>query len=1103
MTLVAVTSDIYVRAVHRPGYKSRTYDWRVPAIPKHAAPPENTARIEPACTVLPIGDALVRQWKTDAHMFAYHVPGCVNHPRLAKDVFDASLEHPQGWWSTTGLPIPQVDLFCADVDNPDHAAWTPELIADFERLFATSPSLATAGVYFTRRGWRILQPLAAPLPITVSERYHHRWLYQLEREGVVVDWAAKDWTRYWRLPNVVRDRQPYRSPVIRLERMVPIHLAELPALDPVVAPTPAPRRTAPTAAPPVSTDALPARLERLVNALAAPLRAIGADWHDLFLVLAGALLQRNVPADAVPALIARISTATYADDRTDDRVTAARSTLARHSSGLSIAGVGVLRRRWPAVAHALESALRPPSRAATRPETLDANAASDALVNAIRAAGQRHGVSLVGSDCGLGKTRAAMVVARERAAHKPDASRAPAGTRTSISVPTTALSEQITTDLRAAGVPTKRVFGPLSVIEHNVPVCRYYDAASAMQSGGHSVRYEFCEGRGKQPCEHLQTCPAALGENGPDDARVVVGPHGLLSALDGVAGVNGLLVLDEPPALLETAIVTLDQIAAAEAQLASYAPPYAAVLSPLLRPLAAWVREIGPCDDLTAGSTPPSSCSLSAALDAATDVFDPDDVATALVAAKLDSSATVLEAVRAVAKPNRAPPLRFVQLQMARRSPPIARQLGAASRVLSILARAADPSSRAALRIVTDTNDARVLAITLPRADLEAALRRDGSVVLLDANIAQHAPVVTRVVGYDPPTTTVAALDGAPIERTHLDLHTANRRQWFCRRRPVWSAGIASALTSVIDWALEDPNARALGLITYKPIAAALQWVQSRDEHLWVAQAHDAHVTDGDLAEARAVLGPILARWPYSLRLAHYGSVRGLNSFAEVDALATLGDPWSKLDVVRHDAAFLDLPDAEQRIEDLARAELEQAHGRLRTIHRTRPGRALHVGRILPSGTGWAGTVHVRHAQVGRRANAPGVDLARLRALVDALGGSTVVARTTGVSRMTLHRYLTGERNAGAAFLAQLERLEPPPTIVDRGAPIPPQTPSPQTPPAAPTGSTDGHSALSTLPPTSVFRCNRIVCSSPYTDNSVTFGVQCGDLDTVLEGGGQ
>ena len=143
-----------------------------------------------------------------------------------------------------------------------------------------------------------------------------------------------------------------------------------------------------------------------------------------------------------------------------------------------------------------------------------------------------------------------------------------------------------------------------------------------------------------------------------------------------------------------------------------------------------------------------------------------------------------------------------------------------------------------------------------------------------------------------------------------------------------------------------------------------------------VEQANHIRRRLADVAEINVV---DLLRWPGVVReaegdsgpqvaAAHELLAESLEALAECDALATLGDPWMNLDAAQNDAAFLGFGDKwEERYEARCRAELEQAHGRLRTVHRTRPGRALHVGAVLPGGLGWEnGEVRVERLKGGR-----------------------------------------------------------------------------------------------------------------------------------------
>jgi hypothetical protein len=161
------------------------------------------------------------------------------------------------------------------------------------------------------------------------------------------------------------------------------------------------------------------------------------------------------------------------------------------------------------------------------------------------------------------------------------------------------------------------------------------------------------------------------------------------------------------------------------------------------------------------------------------------------------------------------------------------------------------------------------------------------------------------------------------------------------------------------------------------------------------------------------MLGPVLSGWSGEIRLGHYGAVRGLNTMADVDCLATLGDPWPNVGQVARDMDYLGMPpqEGDARMEALCRAELEQAHGRLRTVHRTRPGRALHVGRVLPGGSGWrGGQVTRERMKVGRSTALEPMSIAELESIIAECGGLKAAARSAGCSPTYLRQCRTGRR---------------------------------------------------------------------------------------------
>lgn len=169
--------------------------------------------------VLELRKALHRVYPKDAHLVAYLVEGATLQPRVNKPglaLFGKRLT---------------VEVFFCDLDNPNHDPWTPESFEAARLQDQTLPSLSTAGVYYTRRGRRAVQPLLTPLEVPDVERHLEAWLSRLEQDGLAVDWSCTDWTRHFRLPNVGREPGG-RSRCIDLSRMVPIALPELPPLPP-------------------------------------------------------------------------------------------------------------------------------------------------------------------------------------------------------------------------------------------------------------------------------------------------------------------------------------------------------------------------------------------------------------------------------------------------------------------------------------------------------------------------------------------------------------------------------------------------------------------------------------------------------------------------------------------------------------------------------------------------------------------------------------------------------------------------------------------------------------------------------------------------------
>jgi hypothetical protein len=295
----------------------------------------------------------------------------------------------------------------------------------------------------------------------------------------------------------------------------------------------------------------------------------------------------------------------------------------------------------------------------------------------------------------------------------------------------------------------------------------------------------------------------------------------------------------------------------------------------------------------------------------------------------------------------------------------------------------------------------------------------------MDANIATNARIYEKALGHMPHQFEFPAADGAPIERTHLTCSAASRKYWMEHGKLLAKSSLVNAMRELISWAKADPSAKKLVIITFKPLRQALAAILFPEATAVAEEWASSGQSDDILEELRRTLGPILAQWDGEILLGHYGAMRGLNGMSDADCLATLGDPWPDIGQVRRDVTYLGMPDeAEARMEALCRAELEQAHGRLRTVHRTRPGRALHVGRVLPSGSGWcSGGVIFKRMKTGRPPSTSAMSIEELKSIIAKLGSVSAAARAAGCGRSYLSRCRKGEHPISAQIADQLRRV--------------------------------------------------------------------------------
>jgi len=694
-----------------------------------------------------------------------------------------------------------------------------------------------------------------------------------------------------------------------------------------------------------------------VERIAQAMRTVGSvgHWHELFLALAGELVVRKVMPEVVPAIMGSVARAVGTDAHA--AVARARTTLERWSCGGSLktlAHTSWSVRDVVAECTATGAELKVyQARAATlAAPTVDLAKVCADIDRAIAKA--PDGVTLIVASCGLGKTRSAIRVAQERDEVEHTGK---TNVRTTILVPTHALAKQVHAKLPRS----LRLYGALSA--EGEAECKYKRIAEPLVRGGQGLYWNFCSGRGMRRCDVYETCTAKDGQEGREDGRITIASHAKTATVAGKAGVTELVVSDEPPPILKRQAFTREDFAHARASWEHLEDEYAAAISPAFLVLEAW-----------SGPDQPERIDVS-------QLFPPGQ------------------------KGGISPRIRWRSMlgshyQGAAHVAILARLSALLDAVYQFFA-----APHSVVRM-----DGDELVMTYPDMAFVRLLRRQGRVVLLDANGVNDLPIYEMVVGYKVNVAVFDAPDGAPISRTLLRTRDAMKSSWLTFDIDARKS-FGRALKAAVSWILERP-AEKVAIITMAFVERVLRLAWGE------VVPHPTHEETLMADYAR----PELTRLEgVTLVFGHYGGLRGLDHMADCDALLTLGDHRHNLDDVEAQVAFLGISQtAEERGVALCRAELEQAHGRLRTIHRTKPARSLHVGNVLPSGQGW-GAAEVRAHEGGRPTDRrASYGLVELVDMVRTLGGQGATARLLDLSRPMITQCMTGQRALSIKHYRQL-----------------------------------------------------------------------------------
>ena len=1001
---------------------------RVHGWPKHSDAPHGQ------CPEL--GDALAREYATDAHHTAY-APDPLAPRRLTKEVL--------------GVAPVAMQLVVFDVDCPaahrEHKAasdaWREEEAAKVAELLEAHPG---AVAFDTRGGYRVVALLEHPVAIATaadatawSRFYLLQVGYLSRRFGIIADPACKDWQRLYRLPHATRDGGPsperrrvrgdLRNPGVW--RGSSDAAADLAELERLAASSPKPWAThALAAAPPT---ALPPRAAK-PRATRTPSPVVAADLgalaplalavagaigelprgcgvrHGARLAVAASLLERGWPRAAVERVLGDIARAMGKEAAAVVAETVG-STAERLELGAAVASDGWLRANAPAVVEALElhapregaaASVRRELDAVASPPEVSAEEGAAAVVEALERARADRSLVFVRVTAGAGKTFAS-------AQHAADA--AGRGERTVVLAPSHAVARDVVAELLARGVNASHAMGPLSHRDDaGEPTCQLHTAASSAANAGQDVLRTVCDGvgygggrrylptaaapRSNTPCPHKEGCHAYKAARASLTGDVVVTVHALAGrAVEWLrAGGGGLVVVDEAPALVASHGITADaaSLAATVLQGGTFARGErwrAELLEALARGLEAEGAEgCGTVRELLALGEPDAAVVDGwEHLARYTEADDGSDKERTRWAPRV--------ALRTLQRLHAGGALSPETLEAARLA-------GAVAHALALQAPDREPSAVATQSTVAPMGygprpNALELRVALPAEELVALVAaRDVGRVFLDATADPR--LVERVLGEAPREVRIAVRDGAPVRRVFIPWSHGTRRgallpeadgvrgiRWDDVRGPAREA-IALALEGV-------PHGGKVALLTFQPLAQLL-------ERVWRGEVVDP--------EARALLAPLVAHG-VTFCTGYFGNLRGQNGWREADGLVVLGSPWPNKSASRSMARALGLEGAEEDVAlHATRAELEQAVGRLRAPRRTSAAVVVVAATVPPLAADrrW----EVRELRAGRPPAADHHQLAELAAVHGVRGA----ARIAGVSPRTVGRAVVADGGA-------------------------------------------------------------------------------------------
>lgn len=160
--------------------------------------------------LMPLKEALSTHFDYDAFLTTYYVAGETEQYRLTKPSL-RKIRHGGG--------VVEHHAVVVEIDTKDifgeKKPWKPEQRHVFLAMLGdVAPYPPPSFIYWTKNGARLIYALSSPISPEVYEAAVRRLIKEYTLSGLKLDVSCTDWTRLFRLPNVVRDEERLMSPIL-------------------------------------------------------------------------------------------------------------------------------------------------------------------------------------------------------------------------------------------------------------------------------------------------------------------------------------------------------------------------------------------------------------------------------------------------------------------------------------------------------------------------------------------------------------------------------------------------------------------------------------------------------------------------------------------------------------------------------------------------------------------------------------------------------------------------------------------------------------------------------------------------------------------------